>query len=337
MKVERLAVHQAPADAPKLARETEELGFDALMVTETNHDPFFPLLLAAEHAATIELGTAIAIAFARSPMTTAMAAWDLQRFSEGRFRLGLGSQIKPHIENRFSMPWSRPVERMREFVSAMRDIWDSWQHGTKLDFRGDFYQHTLMTPFFDPGPNEHGPPTVFVAAVGDRMTEVATEVGDGLMVHGLMTERYLREVTLPAVEQGLARAGRSRADFELWSAAFVVTGMTDHEFETAATAARRQLAFYASTPAYRPVLDRHGWGDLQGELNALSKRGAWEAMGGLIDDEMLATLAVVGEPDSIADRLAARFGGAVDRVSPFLPSGADPCYVRQLVTELRKR
>src|SRR5581483_5007261 len=275
--------------------------------------------------------------FARNPMTTAMAAWDLQRFSQGRLRLGLGSQIKPHIENRFSMPWSRPVERMQEFVGALRAIWASWQHGGRLDFRGEFYQHTLMTPFFDPGPNEYGPPMVVLAAVGERMTRAAAEVADGLMVHGLNTGRYLREAILPAVDDVLSRTGRSRAEFELSSAAFVVTGLTDHEFETAAALARRQLAFYASTPSYRPVLDRHGWGELSDELNALSKRGQWEAMGGLIDDEMLATFAVVGEPDSIARRLLDRFGGVVDRISPYLPAGVDPYYTQQLVTDLQKR
>jgi probable F420-dependent oxidoreductase len=337
VKIDRLVVHQELADTPKLARETEELGFNALLVTETNHDPFLPLGLAAEHTATIELGTAIAIAFARNPMTTAMAAWDLQRYSQGRFRLGLGSQVKPHIENRFSMPWSRPVERMHEFVSALRAIWDSWQHGTRLDFRGDFYQHTLMTPFFNPGANEHGAPVVFLAAVGERMTRMAAEVGDGLMVHGLSTERYMREAILPTVEEVLGATGRSRKDFELSAAVFVVTGLTEQEFQTAAAQARRQLAFYASTPSYRPVLERHGWGDLQEELNGLSKRGAWEAMGALIDDEMLATFAVVGDPDCIAGRLTTRFGGVVDRISPYLPAGVDPYYLQQLVTELQKR
>jgi probable F420-dependent oxidoreductase len=337
VKIDRLVLHHELADTAKLARRTEELGFDALLVTETNHDPFLPLGLAAEHTATIELGTAIAIAFARNPMTTAMAAWDLQRFSQGRLRLGLGSQIKPHIENRFSMPWSRPADRMREFVGALRAIWDSWQHGTRLDFRGEFYQHTLMTPFFNPGPNEYRAPMVVLAAVGQRMTRVAAEVGDGLMIHGLTTERYMREAILPTVEEALTRAGRSGADFELSSAVFVVTGLTDHEHETAAAQARRQLAFYASTPAYRPVLDHHGWGDLQDALNALSKRGAWAAMGDLIDDEMLSTFAVVGDPDSIAGRLFDRFGGIVDRISPYLPAGVDPYYTQQLVTDLKKR
>src|SRR5438445_2014717 len=201
--------------AAAAAREAEVAGYDGVWTAETSHDPFFPLLIAAEHTERIELGTGIAVAFARNPMTLANVGNDLQQFSKGRFVLGLGSQIKPHIEKRFSMPWSHPAPRMRELILAMRAIWDCWNNGTKLDFRGDFYSHTLMTPFFNPGPNPYGPPKVFLAAVGDKMTEVAGEVCDGLLVHGFTTERYLREVTLPALDRGLAKAGRTRADIEL--------------------------------------------------------------------------------------------------------------------------
>jgi probable F420-dependent oxidoreductase len=208
---------------------------------------------------------------------------------------------------------------MREFISAMHAIWDSWQNGTKLDFRGDFYQHTLMTPFFAPGPIEQGPPAVFVAAVGEKMTEVAGEVADGMLVHPFTTERYLREVTLPVIEGALVRSGRARSDFQLSYPAFVVTGSTEEAMATAATSARRQIAFYGSTPAYRPVLDLHGWGDLQGELNRLSKQGAWAEMGGLIDDGMLSSFAVVGDPASAAAQLVSRFDGIIDRVSFYLP------------------
>ena len=301
------------------ARSSEAAGYDGVWTAEASHDPFFPLLLAVGHTERLELGTAIAVAFARSPMTTAMAAWDLQAYSRGRFNLGLGSQIKAHIERRFSMPWSHPAPRMREFISAMHAIWDSWQNGTKLDFRGDFYQHTLMTPFFAPGPIEQGPPAVFVAAVGEKMTEVAGEVADGMLVHPFTTERYLREVTLPVIEGALVRSGRARSDFQLSYPAFVVTGSTEEAMATAATSARRQIAFYGSTPAYRPVLDLHGWGDLQGELNRLSKQGAWAEMGGLIDDGMLSSFAVVGDPASAAAQLVSRFDGIIDRVSFYLP------------------
>jgi probable F420-dependent oxidoreductase len=307
------------AQVPASARAAEAEGYDGVWTAETSHDPFFPLLQAVEHTERLELGTAIAVAFARNPMTTAMAAWDLQGFSKGRFNLGLGSQIKPHIERRFSMPWSHPALRMREFIEAMRAIWACWQQGTKLDFRGDFYQHTLMTPFFDPGPIEQGPPAVFLAAVGGKMTGVAGEVADGMLVHPFTTQRYLLEVTVPCIERALQRSGRSRADFQLSYPAFVVTGSTEEAMAAAAATAHRQIAFYGSTPAYRPVLELHGWGDLSSELNRLSKQGAWEQMGELIDDDMLASFAVIGDPASAGAQLLSRFDGIIDRISFYLP------------------
>src|SRR5688500_11559914 len=211
------------------AAAQEARGYDGLWSAETSHDPFFPLLLAAAETEKIELGTGIAVAFARNPMTLAQTAWDLQAASKGRFILGLGSQIKPHITKRFSMPWSHPAARMREMIMALHAIWDCWQEGSKLEFRGDFYTHTLMTPFFNPGPNPYGKPKVFLAAVGERMTEVAGEVADGMLCHGFTTERYLREVTIPALERGLARSGRSMDDIELSGPAFVVTGANEQE------------------------------------------------------------------------------------------------------------
>jgi probable F420-dependent oxidoreductase len=306
------------------AQEAEEAGYDGFWTAETSHDPFFPLLLAAEHTERIELGTGIAVAFARNPMTLANIGHDLQLFSKGRFHLGLGSQIKPHITKRFSMPWSAPAARMRELVLAMRAIWACWNEGTKLDFRGDFYTHTLMTPFFDPGPNPYGVPKVYLAAVGERMTEVVGETCDGMLCHGFTTERYLREVTVPALERGLAASGRTRADLELSIPSFVVTGETEEEMAQSAVGVRRQIAFYGSTPAYRPVLELHGWGELQDELNALSKQGEWEAMGDLIDDEVLSTFAVVAEPPQLAAELLGRFGDLVDRLSFYAPYKASP-------------
>jgi probable F420-dependent oxidoreductase len=272
----------------------------------------------------VELGTGIAVAFARSPMNLAQIAWDLQNYSQGRFLLGLGSQIKPHITKRFSMEWSHPAPRMREFILAMRAIWDCWNNGTKLDFHGDFYTHTLMTPFFNPGPNPHGNAKVFLAGVGELMTEVAGETCDGFLCHGFTTERYLREVTLPALERGLARSGRTLADFEISGPAFVVTGTNEEEMASSAVATRRQIAFYGSTPAYRGVLDLHGWGELQPELNAMSKRGEWAAMGELIDDDMLDAFAVVAEPTQLGPTLHARFGDVVDRISFYAPYQSDP-------------
>jgi probable F420-dependent oxidoreductase len=311
-------------DAAKLAERAEEDGFAGIWCAETGHDPFLPLLLAAEHTERIELGTAIAVAFARNPMTMAAVANDLQMHSKGRFILGLGSQIKPHIEKRYSMQWSRPAARMREYVQALRAIWSTWNEGTKLAFRGDFYTHTLMTPMFSPEPNPYGPPRVFVAGVGGLMTEVAGEVADGFLVHGFTTERYLRDVTLPAIERGLESSGRSRGDIELSYPGMVVTGETPEKFEAAATAVKLQLAFYGSTPAYRPVLEHHGWGDLQAELNTLSKRGEWVKMAELIDDDVMSTFAAVGEPDEIPSIVLERFGDVIDRFSFYAPYLPDP-------------
>ena len=268
-----------PSGAVEAAREAEEAGYDGIWSAETSHDPFLPLLLAAQGTTDLQLGTGIAVAFARSPMNTAMMANDLQLASDGRFLLGLGSQIKPHITKRFSMPWSHPAARMREYILAMRAIWAAWHEGTPLDFRGDFYTHTLMTPFFDPGPNPHGPPKVFLAAVGELMTEVAGEVADGIICHGFTTERYLTEVTVPAIERGLAKAGRSASTFEISGPLFVVTGTDEREMAAAAEGTKQQIAFYGSTPSYRGVLELHGWGEVQDELNRLSKAGPLEGHG----------------------------------------------------------
>ena len=323
-------------NAAAMAKLQEDEGYDGVFSAETGHDPFFPLLLAAQETEKIELGTGIAVAFARSPMTLAYTANDLQLASKGRFILGLGSQIKPHIEKRFSMPWSHPAPRMREFVQAMRAIWHSWNTGEKLEFRGEFYTHTLMTPFFSPGNNPYGPPKVFLAAVGERMAEVAGEVCDGLLVHAFTTERYLREVTIPAVERGLAKAGRKREDFEFSYPAFVVSGSTDAEKEAAAGLVRSQVSFYGSTPAYRGVLDLHGWGDLQTELNSLSKQGKWAEMSGLITDEIMETFAVVAEPDAVAPRLIERFGDVIDRCSFYGQVSNDADQRKEIVTALQK-
>src|SRR4051794_19158490 len=257
-------------------------------------------------------------------MDLACMAHDLQQYSQGRFLLGLGSQIKPHIEKRFSMPWSPPAARMREFILAMRAIWACWNDGTRLDFRGDFYTHTLMTPFFNPGPNPHGTAKVFLAGVGERMTEVAGEVADGFLCHAFTTEAYLRDVTLPALQRGLDKSGRTLDDFEISGPAFVVTGTTEEELEKSSQGTRQQIAFYGSTPSYRGVLEHHGWGEMQDELNALSKQGRWVEMGDLITDDILHTFAVVGEPEQVAAGLHERYGDVVDRVSFYAPYRSDP-------------
>jgi probable F420-dependent oxidoreductase len=309
---------------PKVAKELEDLGYDGAFSAETSHDPFFPLLVAAEHTDRLELGTGIAVAFARNPMILANIGYDLHAYSGGRLMLGLGSQVKAHIEKRFSMPWSHPAARMREMILAMRAIWASWNDGQKLDFRGEFYRHTLMTPFFNPGPNPYGTPKVFLAAVGEMMTEVAGEVADGVIIHGFTTERYVREVTLPSLERGFAKAGKSRADFQISGPMFIVTGTTEEEFAHARQGTKQQIAFYGSTPAYRGVLELHGWGDLQSELNSLSKQGEWVKMGELITDDILDAFAVVGEPEDVPGLMLQRYGDVVDRLSFYAPYRSDP-------------
>ncbi len=317
------------------AKKIEDAGYDGAWCPELGHGPFLPLAFAAEHTESMMLGTGIAVAFARNPMDMATMANDLQLLSQGRLLLGLGTQIKPHIEKRFSMPWSHPAARMREYILAMRAIWDTWHNGSKLEFRGDFYTHTLMTPFFSAGPNPYGPPKVLLAAVGELMAETAGEVADGLLVHGFTTEKYLREVTVPAFERGLAAAGKSRTDAIVSYPAFVATGATDGEKEAAIGMVKNQIAFYASTPAYRGVLDLHGWGDLQPELNTLSKRGEWVKMGEMITDDILNAFAVVCEPADVASGLLARFGGVIDRISFYAPYDVDSGIWQQTVASLR--
>ncbi|MCH1436412.1 MAG: LLM class F420-dependent oxidoreductase [Acidimicrobiales bacterium] len=308
------------------AKAQEAAGYDGVWTAETSHDPFLPLVLAAEHTQRMELGTSIAVAFARNPMLLANLGWDLQALSGGRFNLGLGTQIKPHITKRFSMEWSKPAARAKEMVSAIRAIWDTWEHGEPLAFRGEFYTHTLMTPFFTPDKadlGDFGRPNVWLAGVGELMTRTAGEVCDGFICHGFTTEKYLREVTLPNLAEGRERAGKSLDGFMISGPFFVVTGTTEEEFEQAMAATKQQIAFYGSTPAYAKVLELHGWDDLQPRLNTLSKQGDWKGMGELIDDEVLDAFAVVGEPDTIAPGLLERYGDVVDRISFYAPGQSD--------------
>lgn len=297
------------------AQRLEQAGYDGAMSIETAHDPFFPLLLAAQSTDKIEVMSSIAVAFSRTPMLLANIGHDLNSYSKGRFVMGLGSQIQPHITKRFSMPWSSPAKRMREFITAMHAIWGAWHKGERLNFKGDFYTHSLMTPMFSPTDNDYGAPKVLLAAVGPKMTEVAGEVADGIILHAFTTEKYIREVTLPSIEEGLAKSGRKREDFQISYPGFVVTGKTEEEFERNKTAVCKQIAFYGSTPAYKPVLAAHGWGDMQLELNRLSKEGEWDQMGELITDEILNTIAVVGETDDVVAEFKKRFGDIVDRTT----------------------
>jgi probable F420-dependent oxidoreductase len=306
------------SDLSAVARRTtaaELAGLDCVWAAETTNDPFLSLALAAEHSQTISLGTSIAIAFARNPMSLAYTTNQLQEFSGGRLIVGLGSQVRAHIERRFSAEWSRPASRMREFVLALRAVWASWNDGVRLEFKGEFYTHTLMTPLFTPRPHPFGPPRVFIAAVGAGMTEVAGEVADGVITHGFSSPRYAREVTLPALERGLRKSGRTRADIEVTCPGFISVVRGDEQEAKARAAMRQQLAFYGSTPAYKPVLDLHGWGDLQPDLYTQSKRGAWQDMATVIDDEILDTLSIVTTPERLAGEVQRRYGGIADRIN----------------------
>lgn len=305
----------APLDLALRAAAAEQEGFDGVGASETQHDPFLSLAMAARETERIELLTTVAIAFARNPMTVAQSAFDLQAISGGRFLLGLGSQVQPHIERRFSMPWGRPAARMAEFVRAVRAIWATWQTGEPLRFRGEFYTHTLMTPFFAPPPVPSGPPPVWLAAVGERMTEVAGEVADGLHAHSFTTPRYLTEVSLPALARGAARAGRDVATIGVALPALIAVGDDRASLDAALRATRAQIAFYGSTPAYLPVLEAHGWTGLHEQLHQASRRGDWAAMGDLVPDEVLETFAAIGSAGEVARELRSRFAGAVTRLS----------------------
>jgi len=271
-------------------------------------------------------------------MLLANLGWDLQALTKGRFHLGLGTQIKPHITKRFSMEWSKPAARMREMVEAIRAIWDTWENGEPLNHRGEFYQHRLMTPFFQPDKADlegFGPPKIWLAAVGELMSQTAGEVCDGIICHGFTTEKYLREVTIPNVAKGRERAGKSMDDFMVSGPFFVVSGQNDEEIDKAAAATRQQIAFYGSTPAYAKVFELHGWEGLHPKLNALSKKGDWIEMGRLIDDEVLNTFAVVGEPETIAPELTRRYGDVVDRISFYAPGQSDISSWRTVMEALK--
>ena len=315
MKLDEMTYGHPLSTTAELVEQARDRGFDGWFVSETVHDPFLAAAVAGQVSGTMQVGTAIAVAFPRSPMHVAYAAHDLQALTGGRFVLGLGSQIKPHIEKRFSTQWSQPAARMREYVLALRAIWEAWRTGGRLQFRGEFYRHTLMTPFFTPEDHGHGDPAVWLAAVGPLMTRVTGEVADGLLAHGFTTARYLAEVTLPNLTEGAQRAGRSREDLEVVLPVFVVSGRSEQERAASETVVRGQLAFYGSTPAYRGVLELHGWSELHTRLHNASLENRWEEMPSMIPEEVLETFAVVAEPDEVGYAVAARYGGLVDRVS----------------------
>ena len=302
------------------ARSAEELGFAGLWTSETKHDSFLPLAIAAEASEEVELGTSVAIAFSRSPMEVAQTAWDLQDLSGGRFILGLGTQVKAHIERRFSMPWGKPASRLREYILALRAIWGSFQNEDSLEFEGEFYQHTLMTPFFNPGPIDHPEIPIYIAGVNTRLAELAGELCDGFHVHPFHSPDYIRQVIKTAVADGAEAEERDPGDVELATSAFVITG--DEERESI----RQQISFYASTPTYRTVMEVHGWEDVSDELSKLARDKNWREMPGLITDEMLSAFAVEATPEEVGPALKDRYEGLIDRVAlyiPFVPSEKD--------------
>jgi probable F420-dependent oxidoreductase len=324
-------------DAPEEeVRRLEAKGYAGAFTYEGPHDPFFPLLLAARASKTIDLYTAVAIGFARNPMILANIGWDLQALSKGRFLLGLGTQIKPHIEKRFGMPWSKPATRMREMVLAIKEIWRCWEANERLDFRGEIYQHTLMTPMFNPGPAEYGLPPIFLAGVGPRMTEVCGEVADGFFVHPFSTAKSFEELTLASLDRGLEKAGRDASKLEISLQIMICTGANDEEIEASRASTKQQIAFYGSTPAYRPVLDCHGWGDLQPELNAMTKQGKWGEMNELISDELLDAIAVCAPIGDVAKAVRERCQGRADRVSLVAHWTKDPDLWDDVIRDLSK-
>jgi probable F420-dependent oxidoreductase len=335
MKIDASGYFSTVDEAGSAAGTAERTGYDGWWAVETQIDTFIACAVAAERTQRIELGTGIAVALARNPMTVAVQANDLHAVSGGRFVLGLGSQIKPHITNRFSMPYSQPAARMREFVLAIRAIWDTWATGAPLRFRGEFYTHTLMTPFFNPGPNPHGNPKIMLAGVGPLMTEAAGEVADGALCHPFSTERFLREVTLPALERGRAKAGSTLAGFEISGPSLIVAADTEEEMAAGIAAVKQQIAFYGSTPSYRRVLELHGWGELQDELGAMVQRGAWDSMASAIDDEVLHTFAVVGTPEEAMAELGRRYGDVITRIALALPENRDRARWDGLIDGLR--
>lgn len=334
MKVYTTAPLEDPRKARTIYKELEDIGYDGGFSFEAKHDPFLALAVAAEHTTKLRLGTGIAIAFARNPMNLANLGYDLQSITGGRFVLGLGSQVRPHIEKRFSSVWSHPAARMTEIVQAIKAIWACWEGKGPLKFEGQFYRHTLMIPAFNPGPNPYGPPPIFTGGFGPLMTAVAGEAADGFIAHPFNTRRSLLENTLPALEQGLAKSGRKRSDLEVMCSTLVVTADTEEALATSRLAARKQLAFYGSTPAYLPTLACHGWEGVHGELNRLSKEGRWDDMTNLISDEILEQIAVVGERREIAGKLRARLDGIADSVSITHNRCPDPGHWADIVREL---
>lgn len=319
MKFDASLLSSDLADMAAYGAAVESIGFDGLWMAETNGDPFARLLLAAEHSQRILLGTAIAVAFPRSPTVIAHTAWDLARFSQGRFVLGLGSQVRGHIERRFGVAWGKPVSKLREMILAIRALWGCWQEGTALDFKGEFFHLNLMTPFFNPGPHDFPGIPIFVSAVNRGMLQMAGEVCDGVHLHALHTVKYLREFALPNLGVGLEKSGRSRSDLTLNTAVFVIPLDDPATAFEAERFVRQQLSFYLSTPAYKVVSDLHGWGDISARLSRLARRGQWDEMPGLINDDIMESCTISGRWAELPDRITSRYGSMIDRIAYYLP------------------
>lgn len=317
MKVDVNVLFHDLHDVAPLVRAAEQVGFDTLWTSETQHDPFLPLAIASQHTTRLQLGTAIAVAFARSPTVLAYIAWDLQRATCGRFILGLGTQVKAHIERRFGMKWDPPAPKLRETILAIRALWRAWQGDGTVNFRGEFYKITLMSPFFNPGPIEHPDIPIFIAGVNEHLCRLAGELCQGFHVHPFHTVEYIRQIVLPNIEAGAAKANRTRANVQLSSTIFVATD--DAELE----AVRAQIAFYASTPSYKSVLDVHGWGETNEKLRRLAARQKWDEMPALVSDELLNAVAIVAPWDELPARIQQRYAGILDRVALYLPFQAD--------------
>jgi probable F420-dependent oxidoreductase len=313
-----LLVHDL-GQMPALARFADDNGFDGIWTFETAHEPFLPLVLAAEHSRRLTLGTSIAVAFARSPAILAYLAWDLARFSKGRFILGLGTQVRGHNERRFGVKWENPVAKMHEVILAVRAFWDCWQNRTRLDFRGEYFKLNLMTPFFSPEPHEHHRIPIFVAGVNRRMCQLAGELCEGFHAHPLHTARYLRERVIPNIEAGLSKGGRQRRSIEISSSIFVIPTDGQQQADRYEQEIRQQIAFYASTPPYRPVFDLEGWGDVADKLKAMAARGRWDEMKSLITDEMLDRFVLRGTWADLPEKVLRKYDGLLDRVSYYFP------------------
>ncbi len=307
------------SDVPAAARAVEAAGFKGLWTAETSHDPYLPLALAAEHSSRVDLGTSIAVAFPRSPLVHAMLAWDLQSLSGGRVILGLGTQVKGHNEKRFGIPWESPGPRLREMIQMIRAAWDCFQNGTPPTFAGKFYRFQLMTPFFNPGPIEHPAIPIYIAGVNPYMCRLAGELCDGFHVHPLHSVRYVREAVLPQIAAGAAAAGRDVAQITLTSSCFTIAGDTPREQEGMRQLVRSQISFYASTPAYRPVFELHGWGEVAARLTTLSRTGDWAGMAALVTDEMLDVFAITSSWDELPGRLRERYDGLFQRLNLYIP------------------